>query len=715
MFSDFFQKRDIIRTRFVFVFYGTFNPYFWEEKINLKSATITEDSNGLKYAYIKTKGKRASEIESHFNKNDAETPDGYKVKLSNIDGYGRIISFVKGEDPMKHAIYKTMMKFITSASCIEWKSGDGELLHPQENKQLCTGDQYAGASSSSATTKIRRLLETDMIPSSFNPICPKQQRAMHTKNPNNGRLEGKNSFFMQINQSTAHIYFSGAASTCEEDNGPTQPSIQKQQNGSSDQGQGELNTLLDDRPLGDKEDQYALNPEGLVQPSDITDQLPVESPFEYDNSRDSTASPSSLSRAASSPSQSPGTKKMSKVFKKIFGPSIELLLKESKARDCLASGNERKDSEIEDHKHKRKSQEGKTAAQTRKANLAIQGETRALEELALSKTEIEREKNLREKAEAGTSTLLIANAGLCTAYANLTPVVCQQIDCWQLKNGYDHLKEFVSHLRYRNLTQYPNCRSLKGVAPALPFSDVAYRRYYDHALAYTDFKEASKSEDKHRMYLGLLGGGLYPETVLYHFRERMLDQVYDLCVVLNKSLPFKECEVGPLLSPVQGDPFNVDEVRCFLFWFRKSVIYLVAQMKAWKSGHTFNTEKMRSLQKHFAGTEPRVHWQYLVFLHRCNFNGRLEKEDTDTILKMLQGPMYNEAAFVAMETPLINLLISLRSELEGKHPAQYWQHNHHWGAVARQMQLDRDSSHRAVNPDEGRANEYFVFARSLQL
>ena len=173
--------------------------------------------------------------------------------------------------------------------------------------------------------------------------------------------------------------------------------------------------------------------------------------------------------------------------------------------------------------------------------------------------------------------------------------------------------------------------------------------------------------------------------------------------------------MGPLLSPVQGDPFNVDEVRCFIFWFRKSVIYLVAQMKAWKSGHTFNTEKMRSLQKHFAGTEPRVHWQYLVFLHRCNFNGRLEKEDTDTILKMLQGPMYNEAAFVAMETPLINLLISLRSELEGKHPAQYWQHNHHWGAVARQMQLDRDSSHRAVNPDEGRANEYFVFARSLQL
>ncbi len=62
----------------------------------------------------------------------------------------------------------------------------------------------------------------------------------------------------------------------------------------------------------------------------------------------------------------------------------------------------------------------------------------------------------------------------------------------------------------------------------------------------------------------LLGGPLYPETVIYHFRKRFLDQVNKLCVGLGKSLPFKECKVGPLLSPVQGDPFNVDEARFFL-------------------------------------------------------------------------------------------------------------------------------------------------------
>jgi hypothetical protein len=112
---------------------------------------------------------------------------------------------------------------------------------------------------------------------------------------------------------------------------------------------------------------------------------------------------------------------------------------------------------------------------------------------------------------------------------------------------------------------------LKGVAPAIPFSDAAFRRYYDHALAYKDFKEASKSEDKHRLYLGLLGGLLpgYPDAVLYHYRERLLDQAEDLCVEMDK--PLIDCEVGPLLPPIQTDPFEADEVRrLFLFTLRSS-------------------------------------------------------------------------------------------------------------------------------------------------
>jgi hypothetical protein len=139
-----------------------------------------------------------------------------------------------------------------------------------------------------------------------------------------------------------------------------------------------------------------------------------------------------------------------------------------------------------------------------------------------------------------------------------------QLQDWQSKNGYQDLKEFVSYLKDRELTGCPNSRNLRGVSPALPFSDLALRRYYDHALAYADFKDASKSDDKHRLYLGLLGGPLYPESVLFHFRERLLDQIEQLCAELDKPFPYPECEVKALLPPIQGDPFDIEEVR-FIF------------------------------------------------------------------------------------------------------------------------------------------------------
>jgi hypothetical protein len=137
-------------------------------------------------------------------------------------------------------------------------------------------------------------------------------------------------------------------------------------------------------------------------------------------------------------------------------------------------------------------------------------------------------------------------------------------------------------------------------------------------------------------------------------------------------------------------------------------------MKAWdfESGSGFNADKMRDLRALFPAAEPLILWQFLVFLHRCNFQGTLNIEDTQAILNMLQGPMYTEAAFVAMETPLLNTLIALRAELKEKDPAQYLKQERHWMMVADQMERARDSSHRVFNQDEGRANEYIVAARS---
>ena len=99
-----------------------FNPDIWKELIDLQSAAQVEDNNGLKYSLIRTKEKRASEICGHFNRHDAEAPEGMKIKVTSLFGYDKVISFKKGEDPNKHAVYKTMaaLKDTNSSTYKEW-------------------------------------------------------------------------------------------------------------------------------------------------------------------------------------------------------------------------------------------------------------------------------------------------------------------------------------------------------------------------------------------------------------------------------------------------------------------------------------------------------------------------------------------------------------------------------------------------------------------
>ncbi len=178
-----------------------------------------------------------------------------------------------------------------------------------------------------------------------------------------------------------------------------------------------MSAVTDHSPLGDIEDGYASDPEGPVQPSDFIGPLPIHAILQNEDSRDSTESLGN----ASSGSLSPRDKKLYRAVKNLIGPlavTMDMLSKESKTRDYLTSNNESKDSVITDLKHKNKSQEGKTAAQTRKLNLAVQGETNALEEAEIEKKLRETEERLREKADTYASTLLISNAGLSIAAMN---------------------------------------------------------------------------------------------------------------------------------------------------------------------------------------------------------------------------------------------------------------------------------------------------------
>ena len=94
------------------------------------------------------------------------------------------------------------------------------------------------------------------------------------------------------------------------------------------------------------------------------------------------------------------------------------LLGESEARDYLVAQNLAQQDEIEEHKHQRNVQEGKTAAQTRKANLSAANELKALEQASISSALAEDEKIRREAVETERSTLLVSNINMSTVLRN---------------------------------------------------------------------------------------------------------------------------------------------------------------------------------------------------------------------------------------------------------------------------------------------------------
>ena len=97
---------------------------------------------------------------------------------------------------------------------------------------------------------------------------------------------------------------------------------------------------------------------------------------------------------------------------------IEYLKKESGARDYLVARTLAQDDEILEHKHMRKVQEGKTAAQTKKANKAAKNEAIALKEAADAKAAADAERARREDAETEKSGLLLSNINMSTSIRN---------------------------------------------------------------------------------------------------------------------------------------------------------------------------------------------------------------------------------------------------------------------------------------------------------
>ena len=145
------RKQHIQKQKFQFAYHGTFNIDIWKESrdLALQSVELCTGTNGCRYALMKTaKKKRSSYIQKIFEAFDREATPGMQIRLTNLPDEPIIVSFGPGHEFMDHAIYKEIKRSLENQcqSYFSWSH---------------SGEKYAGATSPRATTKIRRLLETD--------------------------------------------------------------------------------------------------------------------------------------------------------------------------------------------------------------------------------------------------------------------------------------------------------------------------------------------------------------------------------------------------------------------------------------------------------------------------------------------------------------------------------------------------------------------------
>ena len=121
-----------------------------------------------------------------------------------------------------------------------------------------------------------------------------------------------------------------------------------------------------------------------------------------------------------------------------------------------------------------------------------------------------------------------------------------------------------------------------------------------------------------------------------------------------------------------------------------------------------NKDKIREISQAVPGFKMATYWHYQVFMHRCGFHGVLDDDDKRELLRMLEGPQYDENAFVAVETSLSRLIHSLILDLETNNPSIYFQRVDEWNQIADQMKRARDSSHGSRLP-----NEYIAYSKTM--
>jgi hypothetical protein len=531
-----FQKRENQKSHVVFACYGQFNPVLFQSKFGIKCMETASGSGGFNYVYLNIEKKRPQFICKEIQEFDKEAPENMKVKLVNLPYEQQIIGF--GHIGLQQHEFYRIIKAAKEKKCISYRKWVNSDLDQDSDgsSEIWTKKSEGVGESSRKLSRLQHELGIDMVERQFKAQGSKRivnNRTKLSSGQCNGLLAGGTQQYDPLLQEV------GAGMSVTDD-------VQQQEQLDSN------SSNLDEVQLSES--------------SEIFDD--VHSP----PSPDGEGSGNSDFLAGFSPRTRALGMTLSSVLRKEFRT-------ENASRTYLVEKVQAQEMAIKDHEHKRNIQEGKTAYQTRLANAAIRSEAIAKESLDEAIRQLDNERTMRENAQSEAGSLLLSNVSMSASIRDLSAGarvwICLlmqfycflilyfvQLSDWQLKIGYAHLERFSDLLRLEHLSLEHNRRSLSGVPPALLFSDTAFRRYYDHAMAYTDFKAASKSGDKHRLYLGFLDGPLFPEAVLYAFRERLMDQIALLCKCLGKEIPV----VGEIELPIQGDPFDLEEVFLFLFY-----------------------------------------------------------------------------------------------------------------------------------------------------
>jgi hypothetical protein len=192
-----------------------------KDVLGLKLFECTKDSHGNNFSMFTTvKQKRVSQILQHLEEFNRD----YPAKAIQLDGgLGMelpIVTFNVHSNYRQHHIFRKIKQASEAKKAgsdvpytvwtldIQTQRDGDELMERYEadyseqqavmqdepSSFQCQDDQNVMGLSSRATTKLRRLLDTDMVPSSFNPVGPKEQRATRTKTSSNCIQIGGNKF-----------------------------------------------------------------------------------------------------------------------------------------------------------------------------------------------------------------------------------------------------------------------------------------------------------------------------------------------------------------------------------------------------------------------------------------------------------------------------------------------------------------------------------------